>query len=91
MKWRDIIRPGLSELVEKSAMGWEPRRSRLQGSTPVFVWLTTMETFVALPAIVECALWHVAYQHPHRYNVSDTISLFSLSNAASLAIQLGRM
>jgi hypothetical protein len=88
MKWQEIIRLGLSELVEETGLGTP--KVELAGSTPVFVWVTTTETFIALPEIVECTLWHVAYQHPHQYNVSDTISLLSLSDAASLANQVDR-
>jgi hypothetical protein len=88
MKWQDIIRQGLPELVEDAGLG--APKIALAGSAPVFVWMTTTETFIALPELVESALRLVAYQHPHQYNVSDTISLLSLSDAASLAIQLAR-
>jgi len=62
----------------------------LAGSTPVFVWITTTETFGALPKRLESALWLIASQHPHEYVLSEAVCLLSLPDAESLAVQLAR-
>jgi uncharacterized membrane protein YkgB len=76
------------ELVGEIGLG-NPKIA-LAGSTLVFVWTMTTETFIALPEPLESALWLVAYQNCHQYDVYGAISLLTLSDVASLAAQLAR-
>jgi len=51
VRWQEVIRQGLPELVEKAGLGTP--KIALAGSTPVFIWITTIETFIALPEHLE--------------------------------------
>jgi hypothetical protein len=90
VRWREIIRQGLPELVEEAGLGIP--KIAFAGSTPIFIWMTTTDIFIALSKRLESALWIIAYQHPHQYAyaMSEAVSLLSLPDAASLSLQLAR-
>jgi hypothetical protein len=91
VKQREIIRRGLSENSWDDAGLGNPMIA-LAGGTLCLCSDNDYRQRCSLryQNFSKVTLWLIAYQYPHRCDVSDAISLLTLSDATSLTIQLAR-